>query len=59
LHEFFNFSVEPTKLGFVLLHMLLHGPILNVVEIIESKIDKVFLSSCDIGKERAAENRHR
>ena len=43
-----NFSLEPTKLGFVLLHMLLHSPILDVVEIVEAETDKVFLSSCDV-----------
>jgi len=38
--------------------MLLHGPIFNVVNIIEPKVDIVFLSSCDFGEERAAKNRY-
>ncbi|CAE7195674.1 hypothetical protein CFE70_007626 [Pyrenophora teres f. teres 0-1] len=47
------------KLRVVFLHMLLYGPILDMVETIEPKIDKDFLSSCDVGEERVAENRHR
>lgn len=57
--DLLNFSVEPTKLVFVLLHVLLHGPVFDVVEVIEAGIDKVLLGGCDVGEERAAEDGYR
>jgi len=50
-----DLRVEPAQLGLVLLHMRLHGPVLDVVEVVEAEADGVFLRSGDVGEERAAE----
>lgn len=56
--ELLDFLAEIVEVGFVLLHVLLHGPVLDVVKVHKAGAYKVLLRRCDAGEERAAENCH-
>ena len=57
-HDLLRFSFEPAKHGLVPQHMILDGPVLDVVLIIDFRTDKLFSNSCDSAKELTAEDRH-